>query len=157
GAGRFLAAHVGVDREDLALDSAAYAAHVRNSFDELERRLGAEPGVEAVAFADRMPVKDQLKYGFAVDTAAGVPATSLRVSRMTYVSRGFLGAFGAQVIAGRDFAASEFERLGGRVLVVNEAFAQQAFGGRNAVGQRIRLVSYNADETLFGVDKDQWL
>src|SRR6185503_7864331 len=40
---------------------------------------------------------------------------------------------------------------------VNQAFAQNVFGGRNAIGQRIRLLSYNSDETLFGVDKDQWL
>jgi ABC-type lipoprotein release transport system permease subunit len=40
---------------------------------------------------------------------------------------------------------------------VNEAFARNVFGQRNPIGQRVRLLSYDSDETLFGVDKDQWL
>ncbi|MGH8519133.1 MAG: FtsX-like permease family protein, partial [Panacagrimonas sp.] len=157
GAERFLAAHVAIDREDLALDSATYAGRVRNSFDALESRLSAEPGVQGVAFADRLPVLDQLEYGFGVDTSAGAPGDGLRVSTMTYVSRGYLGAFGASLMAGRDFAPVEYERLGGRVLIVNEAFARNVFGRGNPVGQRVRLLSYNRDETLFGVDTAQWL
>lgn len=157
GAERFLAAHAALDREDFSLDSATYAGRVRNSFDELDRRLSAEPGVQHVAFADRLPVEDQLKYGFGVDTSAGAPGDGLRVSTMTYVSRGYFGAFGTSIIAGRDFAPIEYERLGGRVLIVNQAFARNVFGRRNAIGQRVRLLSYNADETLFGVDENQWL
>ena len=156
GAERFLTAHAAIDREDFSLDSATYAGRARNSFDELERRLSAEPGVH-VAFADRLPVEDQLKYGFGVDTSAGAPGDGLRVSAMTYVSRGYFGAFGASLIAGRDFAPIEYERLGGRVLIVNQAFARHVFGRRNAIGQRVRLLSYNADETLFGVNTDEWL
>jgi predicted permease len=157
GAERFLAAHVTIDRGELGLDSARNEARVRSSFDELERRLSAEPGVEAVAFADRLPVEDRLKYGFGVDTLAGAPRDGLRVSTLVYVSRGYFGAFGASIIAGRDFRPYEFERLGGRVLIVNEAFARNVFGQRNPIGQRVRLLSYDSDETLFGVDKDQWL
>ena len=157
GAERFLAANAMIDREDLAVDSATYATRVRSSFDELERRLSAEPGVERVAFADRLPVENQLKYGFAVDTAAGAPGDGLRLSTLVHISRGYLGAFGASIIAGRDFSPFEYERLGGRVLIVNEAFARNVYGGRSPIGQRLRLVSYNSDESLFGVDKDQWL
>lgn len=157
GAQRFLAAHAAIDRDDLGLDSARSVARVRSSFDALERRLSAEPGVEGVAFADRLPVEDQLKYGFAVDTSAGAPRDGLRVSTLVYVSRGYYSAFGASIIAGRDFAPFEYETLGGRVLIVNEAFARNVFGQRNPIGQRVRLLTYDSDETLFGVDKDQWL
>ena len=157
GAKRFLAAHVAIDRDDVGLDSATYARRVRNSFDALERRLSAEPGVEGVAFADRLPVEDQLKYGFGVDTLAGAPRDGLRASALVYVSRGYFGAFGASIIDGRDFAPFEYETLGGRVLIVNRAFARNVFGQRNPIGQRIRLLSYDADETLFGIDKEQWL
>lgn len=157
GAGRFLAAHAAIDRDDLGVDSATYAARVRNSFVALEHRLSAEPGVEHVAFADRLPVQDHLKYGFDVDTSAGAPPHGLRASTMVYVSRGYLDAFGASIVAGRKFAPSEYESLGGRVLIVNQAFARNVFGGRNAVGQRVRLTSYNRDETLFGIDSTQQL
>jgi putative ABC transport system permease protein len=67
GAERFLTASVDMDREDHGPDSAAFAARARRGFDELERRLAEEPGVERVTFADRLPVMDQFKYQIEVD------------------------------------------------------------------------------------------
>jgi predicted permease len=139
GADSYLTASVGVDREDHGADSAAFAARARLSFDELERRLSAEPGVEHVAFADRLPVMDQFKYAIEVDTMTGVPATGLRTSTAVQVSRGFFAAFGTSVLAGRDFVPLDFEN--GRVLIVNQSFARHVFGDRNPVGQRIRASS----------------
>ena len=138
GADRYLTAAVAMDREYHGADSAAFAAHARRSFEELERRLGAEPGVERVAFADRLPVMDQFKYSIEVDTIAGAPATGLRRSTLVQVSGGFFAAFGTSVVAGRDFAPLDFET--GRVLVVNESFARHVFGARNPIGQRVRVV-----------------
>ncbi|MDF2776368.1 MAG: MacB-like periplasmic core domain protein, partial [Geminicoccaceae bacterium] len=54
-------------------------------------------------------------------------------------SPGFFNAFGTSVVAGRNFAPLDFET--GRVLIVNESFARYVFGGRNAIGQRIRIVT----------------
>jgi predicted permease len=139
GAERYLTASVDMDREDHMADSAAFASRARASFDELERRLAAEPGVERVAFADRLPVEDQFKYQIEVDAAAGAPATGLRRSTLVHVSRGFFPAFGTSVVAGRDFEPLDFET--GRVMIVNESFARYVLGGRNAIGQRIRIVS----------------
>ena len=138
GAEHYLAASVGIDREDHALDSATYAARARHSFAELERRLGAEPGIEGVAFASRLPVEDQFKYRIEVDTTTGVPATALRTSTLVNVSGGFFGAFGTSVVAGRDFVPLDFET--GHVLIVNEAFARHVLADRNPIGQRIRIL-----------------
>ncbi len=143
GAERYLTSSVGMDREDHGLDSAAFAARARLGFDALERRLSAEPGVEQVAFADRLPVMDQFKYRIEVDTTTGAPATGLRTSTLVHVSRGFFPAFGTSVVAGRDFTPLDFET--GRVLIVNQSFARYVFGGRNAIGQRIRIVSGEID------------
>jgi predicted permease len=150
GAERYITASVGMDREDHAADPAAFAARARAGFAELERRLGAEPGVEQVAFADRLPVMDQFKYRIDVDTATGVPATGLRTSTLVQVSQGFFSAFGTSVVAGRDFVPLDFEN--GPVMIVNESFARHVFGDRNPVGQRIRIVSGEVD-TLAG---DAW-
>jgi hypothetical protein len=128
-----------MDREDHGTDAAAFAARARLSLDALERRLSAEPGVERVAFADRLPVMDQFKYRIEVDTMTGAPATGLRRSTLVHVSAGFFAAFGADVIAGRAFAPLDFDT--GRVLIVNESFARHVFGGRNPIGQRIRILS----------------
>jgi putative ABC transport system permease protein len=141
GADRFLTASVDIDREDYALDSAAVAARARLSFAELERRLTGEPGVERVAFADRLPVEDQFKYQIGVDSAAGAPSTGLRSSTLVHVSAGFFNAFGTSVVNGRDFSPLDFEPTSGRVLIVNEAFARNVFGERNPIGQRVQILN----------------
>jgi putative ABC transport system permease protein len=138
GAERYLTARIDINPEDHAADPAAFAARARLGFDELERRLSAEPGVEHVAFADRLPVMDQFKYRIEVDTMSGAPATGLRRSTLVQISRGFFAAFGTSVVAGRDFEPLDFET--GRVLIVNESFARHVFGERNPIGQRIRVV-----------------
>jgi predicted permease len=143
GAERYLTASVGMDREDHGMDSTAFAARARLSFDELERRLGEEPGVEHVAFADRLPVADQFKYRIEVDTMSGAPTTGLRTSTLVHVSGEFFATFGTSVVAGRDFVPIDFET--GRVLIVNQSFARHVFGNRNPIGQRIRIVSGEVD------------
>jgi len=149
GAERYLTASVDMDREDHGADPAAFTGRARLGFDELERRLRAEPGVEQVTFADRLPVMDQFKYRIEVDTTAGAPATGLRRSTLVQVSRGFFAAFGTSVVAGRDFQPLDFE--GGRVLIVNQSFARHVFGGRNPIGQRIRIVE-GEDDSVAGDD-----
>ena len=138
GAERFLMADVTIDRENHGADSAAFSARVRESFDRLEERLGAEPGVERVTFVDRVPVEDQFKYSIEVDTAMGAPAQGLRTSTLVHAGRGYFNTFGTQVIAGRDFQPLDYEQR--NVLIVNEAFARHVFGQRNAVGQRVRIM-----------------
>jgi len=150
GAERYLTASVGMDREDHMTDPVTFAARGRAGFDELERRLGAEPGVEHVTFADRLPVMDQFKYRIEVNPAGGVPETGLRTSTLVQVSRGFFTAFGTSVVAGRDFEPLDFET--GRVLMVNESFTRHVFGDRNPIGQRIRILG-GEDESVAG---EEW-
>jgi putative ABC transport system permease protein len=150
GAERYLTASVDIDREDHGADSAAFAARARLSFDELERRLGEEPAVEHVAFADRLPVMDQFKYQIEVDTTAGAPSTGLRTSTLVHVSRGFFAAFGTSVVAGRDFVPLDFET--GRVLIVNQSFARHVLGERNPIGQRVRIAG-GEDDSVAG---EEW-
>ncbi len=150
GAERYLIAGIDMDREDYVADSATYQGLVRQRVSELEAKLRAEPGVEQVAFSDRLPVEDQFKYGISVDTTMGAPVDGLRRSTLVHVSDGFFRAFGTTIVAGRDFQPNDFEN--GRVLVVNQSFARNVFGGRNAVGQRIRI---GEGEVNLGTG-DQW-
>ena len=149
GAERYLIAGVAIDRESYAIDSATFAARARASVDELERRLSTEPGIERVTFADRLPVEDQFKYQIEVDTLTGGPTTGIRRSTLVHVSHGFFATFGTSVVSGRDFAPIDFET--GRVLIVNEAFARYVLGGRNPIGQRIRIVTGEV-ESIGGKD-----
>ena len=154
GADRYLIANVAMEREDEAVDAGAFAGRVRARLDEMAQRLRAEPGVEAVTFANRLPVEDQIKHGIEVDTAMGAPADGFRASTLVHVSPGYFAAFGTPVIAGRDFAPLDFDPVGsdgGRVLIVNQSFARFVFGGRNPIGQRIRIGS-SEDEIVDGKD-----
>lgn len=150
GAERFLTAGVAIDREDHRADSTAFEARARESFAALERALRAEPGVEQVAFANRLPVMDQFKYGIEVDTALGAPASGLRTSTLVMVSGGFFDTFETSVVAGRDFEPLDFET--GRVMIVNESFTRHVFGERNPIGQRVRIVG-GEDSSLAG---EEW-
>lgn len=143
GADRYLTAAVDMDRENYRADSTAFAIHARRSYDELERRLAAEPGVERVTFADRLPVEDQFKYQIEVDSTIGGPVPGIRRSTLVQVSRGFFSAFGTSIIAGRDFTPADYEMR--RVMIVNQSFARYVLGQRNPIGQRIRIVSGEID------------
>jgi hypothetical protein len=153
GAERFLTASVGMDREDHVADSAAFTNRARLRLLELEQRLKEQPGVEQVAFVDRLPVEDQFKYGIEVDTMAGAPRDGLRTSTLVNVSPGFFDTFGTSVIIGRDFTPLDFETR--RVMIVNESFVRHVFGGRNAIGQRVRIaageISSMAGETWYEI------
>ena len=148
GADRYLTAAVTFERQET--DAIANADRERRSLAELERRVRTEPGVEQVAFADRLPVMDQSKYSVEVDTATGAPATGLRGSTLVHVSSGFFTAFGTGVVAGRDFSPVDFDR--GNVLIVNQSFTHLVFGDRNPVGQRIRI----AHGEIGAVADDGW-
>jgi predicted permease len=110
GADHYLSARVDVDREQYGMDSATFVARARLRFDELERRISAEPGVERVTYADRLPVQDQFKYQIEVDTSSGAPSSGLRRSTLVQVSRGFFSAFGTSLISGRDFSLVDYEK-----------------------------------------------
>lgn len=145
GASNYLMAGVAMDREDSLLDPASHSARTRRSFEELEQRLGAEPGVLGVAFSDRLPVEDQFKYNIEVDKAGGAPETGIRTSTLVNISKGFFDAYGTAITAGRDFSPVDFEAGKSNVMIVNQAFAQHVLGGRNAIGQRIRIKSGEVD------------
>jgi predicted permease len=147
---RYLTASIDIDHEDHTTDPATFVARGRTSFDELERRLLAEPGVEQVAFADRLPVMDQFKYRIDVDTTTGAPATSLRMSTLVQVSHGFFATFGTSIVTGRDFTPVDF--TASNVLIVNQSFARHVLGNRNPIGHRIRILG-GEDDSVAG---EQW-
>ncbi|MEX1183579.1 MAG: FtsX-like permease family protein, partial [Gemmatimonadota bacterium] len=149
GAERYLIASVGLDREDYGMAADVFDARARASVDELERRLRAEPGVEGVTFADRLPVEDQFKYEFEVDGRAP-DIDALHTSTLVQVGRGYFGTFGTSLVAGRDFAPIDHEQ--GRVMIVNESFVHYAFNDLNAIGQRIRIT----DGEISSLAGDDW-
>jgi len=62
------------------------------------------------------------------------------------VTDGFLHAIGARVVAGRLLDRTDFVEGAAEVVVVNEPFVQKFFGGRNAVGRRIKIEDRGSDQ-----------
>jgi predicted permease len=105
---------------------------------ELERRVLAEPGVTAVAFANRLPGMEHPPI--ALDTDGPPPAGEdgrVPNAGTAGVHAGFFDALGAPVLAGRDFRPDD-AAAGARVAIVSESFVRLWLDGRNAVGRRVR-------------------
>ena len=154
GADQYLTASIDFENEDHTTDAAAFAARARLRFDELERRLRADPDVEQVTFADRLPVMDQSKFQIQLDAPDAAQNTGLRRSRRVRVSDGFFATFGTSIVAGRDFGPLDFRE--DRVLIVNQAFAHYVFGDRNPVGRRIRIVRNEDGDDDTTVAREHW-
>lgn len=166
----FLTARLLMDRETPpSAEAAAYrrefAARFGDRQGELARRLEAEPGVAAVAYAAALPGEEPTawievegvgrpadstsSYAVASGSSAGHEVRFLRVDR------GFFGAFDTPILAGRPFGSGDF---GGAAtaVVVNRSFARRILGSGNALGRRIRYVGTSGDAGPEEVRMGRW-
>ena len=106
----------------------------------LLERLEAAPGVESAALVNHVPlVGDQWGLSFVVEgedppQPGSEPSASYRVA-----TPGYFRTIGAQLIDGRDFAATD-DRDAPLVAIVNQTFIRRHLAGReDAVGTRLRI------------------
>ena len=133
-----------VDRgwnNDMAKQHQFYAA--------VEDHLNAMPGVQSAGAMTALPLK-----GFtlrATYDVAGKPLTPKHdsiVSEPRDITPGLLSALYIPLLAGRPLTAHDAEPNAPPVLLVNRAFAQRFFNGRNAVGQHLIAPSYDGKTTI---------
>ncbi len=110
------------------------AEHRLAFFEELERRVAGLPGVEAVAFANRFPLRGGWSTGMLLDSSrqgerfeADAQAVSLR----------YFETLGIPLVRGRGLLDSDRRGQPG-VAIVNQLFARQAYPGQDAIGHRFR-------------------
>jgi putative ABC transport system permease protein len=102
-------------------------------FQELERRVAALPGVQKVAFANRLPLRGGWGTGISID---GVTETYMAPDAQA-VSAGYFATLGIPLVRGRVLTPAD--RLGGpHVAVVNPAFAREFLNGGDPIGRRFR-------------------
>jgi predicted permease len=93
---------------------------------------------------DTVPMREgdnQLGYW---TTAATPPLIELPLTLATTVTPDYLKVMGIPLRAGRFL--NDQDRMGNElVVVIDDALAQQAFGGRNAVGRRLWIPNMSAD------------
>ena len=118
----------------------------------LRARIEALPGVQAVSFADNVPL------GFADSPKGDVQVGGYVVHRGENMSvrvnpiwPGYLDLMRIALIAGRDFTERD-DSQSPPVAIINETFARRFFRGQEPVGRQLQL--WGSSWTVVGVVKD---
>ncbi len=135
---------------------------VANFFSELDARLKAIPGVEAIAFSTGLPLFGTGDTSFAIEGRPELESGK-RPQTMQYItSPDYLRAMGIRLVKGRFFNEHDTQNSQ-LVAVIDEAFARQQFPNEEPLGQRIagdkqndipaaEIVGVVAHVKHFGVD-----
>ena len=122
------------------LSAAGYSREQEKQFDRtLRDRLATAPGIEQVSYADWVP----LWFGQSpwqtlhIEGYSETPQPGTKVSR-TLVAPGYFSLMRIPLLAGRDFTDQD-DSKSKPVLIVNEAFAERYFRGRDPIGRHIEM------------------
>ncbi|HTZ84925.1 MAG TPA: ABC transporter permease [Candidatus Acidoferrales bacterium] len=130
----------------------AGAERIRAHFRDLNRRLGAIPGVEAVAqTSGAAPLDYDDEQLFWLQGHARPANDNDMDWAISYiVDPDYLKIMKTPLLAGRFFSAQDDEHSP-KVVVVDEVFAKKFFPGRDPVGKRIYLKTGNQLAEIVGV------
>jgi predicted permease len=123
-------------------------------FDQLERELGAVPGVTAVASSVvALLQKNNWNNNVAIEGVETAAGTGALVS-INYVSPRFFDTVGIPLLTGRDFAESDASDRP-KVAIVNERFLEKFGLDRDVVGRRMSIgLGGPLDMEIVGVVQD---
>ena len=152
----------GFDAHHVALatfDTSSYGyaeARGQEFYRELRQRLESAPGIEAVTYADRVPLT--MSNSGASVAIGGAGATGSERIRMRVevgvVDTRYFETLGIRLLAGREFASAD-SAGSGAVAIVNETFARRAWPSASpasAVGRAYLAASRPV--TIVGVAAD---
>jgi hypothetical protein len=114
------------------------------TLEELRRRLMDEPGIAAVAFADRLPGMLHPRWRVEIE-GDGVPSTVGHEARVAAVDADFFAALETPVLSGRGFVPTDLAS-DRHVAIVNASFVERVLAGRDALGLRVRRLAPEAGE-----------
>jgi len=123
-------------RTALSPDTLASAARTRAAWQDILDRARRVPGVQSVTIVDTVPMREgnnQIGYW---TTPAEPPADQQQLTSATSVTPDYLKVMGTPLRQGRFF--TDQDRLGAEgVVVIDEVMAQQAFAGKEPIGQHL--------------------
>jgi putative ABC transport system permease protein len=136
----YLSAQFVIDDIDLAGGGDAAADSARRdsllaTVPALVARLESQPGVVGVTVGNAIPGD-----GWMARAELDVPRRQARV-RYASVDQEFFDVFGVRFLAGQSFSPSDAALRENRPVIVNRSFVDQALGGGEAVGRRMRYPS----------------
>jgi putative ABC transport system permease protein len=133
----YLAVQLDMNSPNGGRDSARYVASV----EKLRRRLEAEPEVEGVTFVSHLPRLPHPDYYIEVDEPRAInDSTPLPEATVATIDPSYFEVLESPILAGRALHAGDVGSFA-PAIVVDEGFVERVFGGRNAIGQRIRISS----------------
>jgi len=121
-------------------------------FDELERRVRALPGVQSVAYANRMPMRGSWRSGFQLEDAPDRSLNPVLTADFQAVNSGYFETLGIALLRGRRLTPHDREGEP-PVAVVNQAFSRAFLNGADPLG-RVFLYSDNVRVQIVGVVTD---
>jgi predicted permease len=121
-------------------------ARARDIYRRVLARVRARPEVASASLASIMPFGDMSdsqtvqRAGPEIDPNDARNAGGLATATFTSITHDYFSSVGLNLLAGRDFTASEemLER-GPNVAIIDEPLARKLFGTENAIGQPIQL------------------
>jgi predicted permease len=137
----------------LAPDKTSDAAKVRAAYRQLLERIEATPGVEAASlFAGSLPLKGgDTDFPFWLE-GQPKPATENQMNLALWyaTSPNYLKAMGIPLLRGRYLTAQDSETAP-TVMVIDEEFAKQYFGGQDPIGKHLNIDMLNVSPEIVGV------
>ncbi|HZB25625.1 MAG TPA: FtsX-like permease family protein [Vicinamibacterales bacterium] len=122
----------------------------------LRGRLESETGIEAVTYADRIPLTMSNSGGTVTVDGSGPDGRERKQMRVEVgvADSGYFNTLGIRLLAGRDFAPADVSGTSD-VAVVNETFVRRAWPGLSPVGVVGRTVlSGTKPVTIIGIAAD---
>ncbi len=126
-------------------------------FNELEQRLVAAPGVEAMAITDSMPPSGGMRgRPLAAIDIEGVPHRPEGTGGMVgwrYVTPGYFSALGIPIVRGHPFTERDRDPAA-FVAILSESLARRMFPHEDPIGKRILRGPQGQWTTVIGVARD---
>jgi predicted permease len=136
-----------ITRTSISPAALSNPGRTRAAWRDLLDRARRVPGVEAVAMVDTVPMRqgnNQLGYW---PTAALPPENQMPLALATSVTPEYLKVMGIPLRRGRFL--NDQDRMGNEaVVVIDEALAQRAFGGKEAVGEHLWIPQMGPDPVV---------
>jgi putative ABC transport system permease protein len=106
-------------------------------FDQLQQRVAALPGVEAVGMITELPLARQAAdLPFRIEGSATKDSSPIGQADLRNANHDYFRAMRIPLLKGRNFTETEV-RENARVVIISDVFAQRFFAGEEPVGQRL--------------------
>ena len=149
----FDATHLLTARIDLP-NPYADPAKKANFFEQLQERVAALPGVEAVGLVTELPLANQsADVRFTIEGRPPTDPGHSPSADIRNVNHNYLRALRIPLLRGRSFTGGDV-RENGKVVLISELLAKRYFAGEDPLGQRLRPASWTQSYEIVGVVGD---